>query len=194
MPSIGRFGDDRTVRWSCRAGEYVLWVSLRNVLACDDDRESGWTIRDFWLTRDGDFVTITNRSADLPPWFELHPSEVCGSAVYKMMERLAAGYQPKEPMDAPTIWRVKAGDRLVWGSLERRHEPVLEVFAFETDALACGESSTLDPDWPTHFVAPDEKDLSPSAAAAMRAGFKAAVGLGVPRVFADIAAKWSLGG
>jgi hypothetical protein len=106
LPPVRRFGDDLTLRWSCRVGEFVLWVGLQNFLA--SDRECGWTIRDFWLMRDGDFVTITNRSADLPPWFELHPSEVCGSAVYKMMERLAAGYQPKEPMDAPTIWRVNA--------------------------------------------------------------------------------------
>jgi hypothetical protein len=189
LPPVRRFGDDLTLRWSCRVGEFVLWVGLQNFLA--SDRECGWTIRDFWLMRDGDFVAITNRSADLPPWFELHPSEVCGSAVYKMMERLAAGYQPKEPMDVPTIWRVKAGDRLVWGSLERHHEPVREVLAFEADALASGESSTLDPDWPTHFVAPDEKDLSPAAAAAIRAGFKEAVGLGVPRVFAE---EWRFGG
>jgi hypothetical protein len=188
-PPIRRFGDDLTLRWSCRVGEFVLWVGLQNFLA--SDRESGWMVRDFWLVRDGDFVTITNRSADLPSWFELHPSEVCGSAVSKMMERLAAGYQPKEPMDAPTIWRVKAGDRLVWGSLERRHEPVRELLAFEADALASGESSTLDPNWPTHFVTPDEKDLSPSAAAAIRAGFKAAIGLGVPRVFAE---EWKFGG
>lgn len=188
-PSIRRFGDDLTVRWSCRAGDFVLWVGLQNVL------ESGWTIRDFWVMRDGDFVTVTNRSADLPSWFELHPSEVCGAAAYKMMARLQAGYQPSEdPMDAPTIWRVKAGDRLVWGSLERRDEPVREIMTFEADALVSGEGSASDPEWPMHFVAPDEKELSPAAAVAMRAGFKAAVGLGVPRVFADIGAKWSLGG
>ncbi len=187
-PSIRRFGDDLTVRWSCRAGDFVLWVGLQNALAFD--HESGWMIRDFWMMRDGDFVTITNRSADLPLWFELHPSEVCGRAAFKMMERLQAGHQPKEPMDAPTIWRVKAGDRLVWGSLEPYSELVHEIMVFEANALVSGESSTGDSDWPIHFVAPDEKDLPPAAATTMRAGFKAAVGLGVPRIFAE---EWRFG-
>ncbi len=146
---IRRFGDDLTVRWSCRAGEFVLWASTDSFLT--SDQESAWKIREFWPLRDGDFVTITNRWSDLPSWFELHPSEVGGSAVFKMMQRLTAGYQPKEPMHAPNIWRVKAGDRL---------------------------------------AVPDEKDLSPAAAAAIRASFKAAVGLGVPRDFAE---EWRFG-
>jgi hypothetical protein len=188
-PSIRRFGNDLTVRLSCHAGEFVLWIGLRSFLASDD--ESGWTIRDFWLTRDGDTVTITNRSPDLPTWFELHPSEVAGSAAFKMMERLEAGREPKEPIDAPTIWRIKAGDRLVWGSIDHLSELVREIIVFDECALASAASSTLDFNWPMHFVAPEEKDLSTAAAGAMRAGFKAAVNLGLPRVFAK---EWSFGG
>jgi hypothetical protein len=188
-PTAQKFGDNLTVRWSCRGGEFVLWMGTNSFP--DSDRASAWTIRDFWQMRDGDFVTVTNRWTDLPPWFELHPSEVAGSAVFKIMKRLEAGYQPKESMYAPTIWRVKAGDRLVWVSSERPSEPVREIMVFETCALASGENSTLGFDWSIHFAEPDEKDLSPAAAAAMRAGFKAAVGLGVPRVFAE---EWKFGG
>ncbi len=126
----------------------------------------------------------------MPSWFELHPSEVGGSAVFKMMQRLTAGYQPKEPMHAPNIWRVKAGDRLVWVSLEHAGEPVREIIVFEACAIASGENSTLNFDSPIHFAVPDEKDLSPAAAAAIRASFKAAVGLGVPRDFAE---EWRFG-
>jgi hypothetical protein len=187
-PPVRRFHDDLTVRWSCRAGELIFWFGIKSILT--SDRESGWTIRDFWPMRDGDFVTVTNRWTDLPQWFELHPSEVAGSAVFKMMERLDAGCQPKEPMHAPTIWRVKAGDRLVWVSLERPSEPVREIIVCEACALVSGENSTLDFDWPIHFAEPDEKDMSPSAAAAGRAGFEAAVGLSVPRVFAE---EWRFG-
>jgi len=107
-----------------------------------------------------------------------------------MMERFQAGHQPKEPMDAPTIWRVKAGDRLAWASLESYSEPIHESMVFEANALVLGESSTGDSDWPIHFVAADEKDLSPAAATTIRAAFKAAVGLGVPRVFAE---EWRFG-
>ena len=189
-PSIRRFDDDLTVRWSGRAREFILWVGMRSFLA--SDHESGGTIRDFWLMRDGDVVTITNRWPDLPTWFELHPSEVSGSAADKMMERLGAGYEPKEPMNAPTIWRVTAGDRVVWGSLEHRSEPVREIIAFDTCALTSGESTTIHFNWPIpQFVAPDERELSPTLAAAMRACFKAAVDLGIPRVFAE---EWIFGG
>jgi hypothetical protein len=188
LPPVRRFGDDLTIRWSCRAGEIVFWVGTDSFLT--SDQESAWRIRDSWHMRDGDFVTITNRWSDLPTWFELYPSEASGSIVYKMMDKLRAGHQPKEPMHAPNIWRVKAGDRLVWVSLERPSEPLREILFFDACALAGGENRTLEFDWPMHFGEPDEKDLSPAAAAAMRAGFKAAVGLGVPRVFAE---EWSLG-
>jgi len=186
--SVRRFADDLTVRWSCRADEFALWVGIDSFLT--SDQESAWKIRDFWQMSDGDFVTITNRWSDLPTWFELHPSEVGGSAAFKMMGRLAAGYQPKEPMYAPNIWRVKAGDRLVWVSLERPSEPMREIIVFNACALASRENCTLNFDSPIHFAVPDEKDLSPAAAAAIRASFKAAVGLGVPRDFAE---EWRFG-
>ena len=38
--------------------------------------------------RDGYHLTITNRLEDLPPWFKLHPTEVCDSFAYRMMAKV----------------------------------------------------------------------------------------------------------
>lgn len=75
------FGDDTTIRWSTRAGEYLLWVAASSVLTAD--RESSWTIADFWQMRDRDFVTITNRWPDVPGWFTLRPLEVAMRAGFR---------------------------------------------------------------------------------------------------------------
>ncbi len=182
------FRGDETLRWSCRAGEYVLWVGTDTFLTAD--HESSWKIRDFWQMRDADFLTITNRWPDLPVWFELNPLEVANRAVWEMQKRLGAGYKPKEPMDGPNIWRVKAGDRLVWVSLQHPSKPVREILTFEDCALVLGENSNPTFNATIFFGAPEGKELPPPAASAMRAGFKAAAGLGVPRTFAE---EWRFG-
>lgn len=182
------FSDDETVRWSCRAGEFVLWVTAKSFLA--SDCPSGWTIRDFWQMRDGDFVTFTNRRADLPVWFELYPTETSGRAGSEMMKRLNADYRPKEPMDAPNIWRVKAGDRLVWVRTSDSRQPVREILNFLSCALVVGESSTPSSDTPVLFGAPEGNEFPPADAVAVRAGFEAAAALGMPREFAP---EWKFG-
>ena len=181
------FRGDETLRWSCRVGEFVLWVGTDSFLSAD--QESAWKIRDFWQMRDGDFLTITNRWQDLPVWFQLHPLEVAGRAVWEMQKRLAAGYKPTEPMDGLNIWRAKAGDRLVWVSLQHPSKPVREILTFQDCALVVGENSNPKRDGTIFFGAPEDELLLP-ASAAMRAGFKMAVGLGVPRTFA---VKWRFG-
>ena len=75
-PDVIDFQRDMTVRWPCRSGDLLIWSRVKNVFASPDIR-----ILDVWTMREGNFVTITNRLADLPPWFELHPTEVCGSLV-----------------------------------------------------------------------------------------------------------------
>jgi hypothetical protein len=181
------FRGDETLRWSCRAGEFVLWVGTDSFLSAD--HESAWKVWDFWQMRDADFLTITNRWQDLPVWFELHPLEVAGRAVWEMQKRLAAGYKPDEPMDGVNIWRVKAGDRLVRVSLQHPSKPVQEILTFRDCALVLGENSNPKRDGTFFFGAPEDELLLP-ASAAMRAGFKMAVGLGVPRTFA---VKWRFG-
>ena len=105
------FQSNTTIRWSCRAGDYVFWMSFQGPFAPTSKQ---FSIMDIWEIKDGEWVTITNRFEDLPPWFELHPLETSGSLAYKMMEKLNAGYEPNEIMDGPNLWRIFAGDRLVW--------------------------------------------------------------------------------
>jgi hypothetical protein len=77
------FEQNTTVRWSCRSGDYVFWFSWRNIFAAP---ENDLAINDLWEMKDGDFVTITNRVPDMPEWFTLHPTEVCNSLSYAMVE------------------------------------------------------------------------------------------------------------
>ena len=182
------FDSDETVRWSCRAGEFVLWVGTGSFLA--SDQASAWTIRDFWQMRDGDLVTITNRLADLPGWFELYPTEAAGRASFEMMKRLNAGYRPIAPMDGQNIWRVKAGDRLVWVMTSNPRKPVREILSFRVCGLVVGENSTPSSNTSILFGAPQGSELPPADAVAMRAGVDAAATLGMPREFAP---EWMFG-
>lgn len=100
-----------TLRWACRKGDFIFWAKFQGIFS---SRGNEFQIADIWQLRDGNFVTITNRHADLPEWFDLHPSEVSGRLVYWMQKRLDEGHQPQEPIDGPNIWRVLAGDRIAW--------------------------------------------------------------------------------
>ncbi len=187
-PKVETVANDKTIRWSCRDGEFVLWVWTNSFLT--SDQRSSWIIRDFWEMRDGDFVTITNRLVDLPPWFELHPGEVAGDAAIETMKRLKNGYQPKEPIEGPNIWRVTAGDRLAWVRTNRAGPPVREILTLRSCALVIGETSSLSSQSLVIFGAPKSNILSPADGAAMRAGFDAATALGAPREFAAV---WKFG-
>jgi hypothetical protein len=177
-----------TVRWSCRAGDYVLWVRTDSILT--SNHRSAWTIRDFWQMRDGDSVTITNRWADLPEWFGLHPTEVLGDATVEMTKRLSAGYLPDDPMEGPSIWRAKAGDRLVWVTTSDSSRPVSEILDLRSCVVALGENGTFSLERFVAFGAPEGDGLPPPDAAAMRAGFDAAASLGIPREFTP---EWKFG-
>jgi len=97
------FGRDTTVRWSCRQGDILAVVRCKSIFA---DIRDAFALVDSWCMRDGDFVTFTNRMADLPPWFKLHPSEVC--------DVLADEMAASEVMQGPNIWRLRTGDRVAW--------------------------------------------------------------------------------
>jgi len=131
-----------TLRWSCRKGDFLVWFRWKSVFA---DPDQGVGIVDVWEMRAGDFVTITNRCEDLPSWFELHPTEVCGRLAYKMMERLNKGYRPGDILDGPNLWRLRAGDRLAWTGSPRHATPcsgsILAVLDFREAALAIGETN-----------------------------------------------------
>jgi hypothetical protein len=189
QPTICPFDDDQTLRWSTRSGDYILWVGADSLFT--SNLESSWRIQDFWQMQDGDFVTITSRWPDLPAWFEVHPLDVAGRWNFEMYKRLAAGYKPKEQMIGPNIWRVKAGERLVWVAASDRMQPVREILDLRACALAIAENVEPSGDVLALFRCPKGEKLPPDVESAMRAGFKAAVGVGVPRDFSE---QWWLGG
>lgn len=130
---------DTTLRWSCREGDFVLWIRCGNILAAPQP-----IVVDVWALRAGDWITITNRVADLPVWFALHPTEVQGVLVYDM-RKLERGHQPGEVMDGPNLWRLKTGDRLAWLGVSRpgyqATDGIIAILDFYECALAIGESS-----------------------------------------------------
>ena len=98
-----------------------------------------------------------------------------------MQQQLAAGYKPKEVMDGPNLWRAKTGDRLVWVSLVDAGKPVKKLLNLRAYALVLGDNSSPFSAKIIPFGAPAGDRFLPAAAEAMRAGFDAAVALGVPR-------------
>jgi len=142
---IRTFGADITLRWSCRRGDLVIWLSPKGNPIFLSKPEDAWTMPDIWETRAGDWVTITNRLEDIPPWFELHPTEVCNRLVRPMMQKLNSGWTPGSIMDGLNIWRARAGDRLAWVRPAKPHSSqegrVLCVLKFRECALVLGESN-----------------------------------------------------
>jgi hypothetical protein len=145
--------------------------------------------------KDGDWVTITNRVQDLPPWFELHPLEAAGTIVYWMMKKLNDGYQHSEPLDGPNVWRIFAGDRLVWVGPARHgveaEDGVLGLIDFEDNALVTGEPFHVSEGFPT-FGEIEESEPTAPTKLLLRQGWLAARGLGTPRVVAADD-QWRLG-
>lgn len=77
---------------------------------------------DLWEIRDGSDVVITNRLEHLPPWFRLHPTEICDSFVYKLYKQVERGEYAESPLDGPNLWRLKSGDRVAWVEADRAEQ------------------------------------------------------------------------
>ena len=183
--TVQRFVEDSTIRWSCRRGDYVLWLATDSPFSGDL-----WKVQDFWRLQDGDYLTITNRWADLPSWLELHPLEVSGQAVSEMKKRLDAGYEPPDPVEGPNLWRVRTGERLVWVSVSSSERAVREILDLRTCALVIGESSAPPSIEIPSFGAPEGEGIPAKAIVACQAGVAAASRLGAPREFAP---QWRFG-
>jgi hypothetical protein len=184
--TVVSFKDDMTARWSCRQGDYALWVRYEGIL------EDSYRLVDVWEMHDGDFITITNRVADLPVWFELQPDEVCNQAAFDMMRKINEGWQPGESVDGPNLWRACAGDRVVWVGPARptnRNTGVQCLASLDANALVVMESSRPDFD-PLDAMNIAEGMDSPEAKRLVRAGYDAACKLGTPNTFAT---EWTLG-
>lgn len=150
---------------------------------------------DIWELHDGNFVTLTNREADLPDWFELYPLEVSGALVSWMKKRLDEGYHPRAPLHAPNLWRVFAGDRIVWVGPSRNgvhsENGVLELVDFNQNALIYGEPFDLSSGFPA-FGGFDGGEPSPEGVRLCKAGWDALSHLTPPRQ-ASIDSQWRIG-
>ena len=177
-----RFNADMTLRWACRAGDYLLWARF----------QGGYTIADIWELRDGNSVTLTNRVADLPAWLDLHPLEAAGRSIGWMQRKLADGYSPAGPVDGPNLWRVFAGDRLAWVGPRRpgveSADGVLAVVEFRENALVYGEPLELE----AGFGGFAAGEPPPEGARLCNAGWEAVCQAGLPRN-ASADSRWCIG-
>jgi hypothetical protein len=185
------FDSDMTLRWACRAGDFVFWARFQGIFSPPGDE---YKMADIWELRNGNFVTITNRRSDLPVWFDLHPLEVSGSLLGWMQRRLDEGYDPPEPIDGPNLWRVFGGDRIVWVGPSRggvlSENGVLELVDLRENALVYGEPLDLSGEFPT--FGGFDREPSSEGARLCRAGWDALNRLGIPRT-AAADDEWRIG-
>jgi hypothetical protein len=176
------FESDMTLRWACRAGDYLIWSKFQGLFS---SRGNEYKTADIWELRDGNFVTITNRRADLPDGFDLHPLEVSDSLVQWMQDRLDDGYNPEAPIDGPNIWKVFAGDRIVWvgpdrAGIESKGDGALGLVSVNENALVYGEPFDFSEGFPTFGVLA-QGDISAEGVILCKASMDAVKRLGLPR-------------
>lgn len=181
---------DFTERWSCREGDILVWLRAPEYLEANDD----FRVADFWYLRDGEHVIVSNRAVDFPAWFTLHPTEAVGAEADRIMAKLNEGWEPEDPVDGPNVWRVCAGDRVVWVG-HRSDSPaaddgVLRVLDCRENALVAGEGRHNGiEEWMAFGDLPTEQPTSEQGRL-MRAGVAAAKSLGAPR---NVATEWFIG-
>jgi hypothetical protein len=105
------FSRDMSLRWAYKTGDYVLWAKFQGVISPFGGVYKVW---DMWQLHDGECVSITNRLADPPGWFHLHPLEDSRSIAGWMKKWPDERHNPEESLEGPDLWRVLAGDRIVW--------------------------------------------------------------------------------
>jgi hypothetical protein len=174
----------------------MLWIRWRNVLLAPHA-----DVIDVWALRDGDSITITNRVTDLPAWFELHPTEVQGMLAYEMSRKPKRGQQLGDVIDGPNLWRLLAGDRLVWLGVSRSGyqatNGIIAILDFHECALAIGESARQQDLF--DFVAFGAIGAAPGTsrytqdAGRCRAAFAIVQSLGIPRLIQAEEGGWALG-
>ena len=141
----------------------------------------------------GRLVAVMGESADAHSGLNVRQPASGLSVARRMMAEIARGEHSSEIMDGPNIWRVKAGDRVAWVGPSRPDVPsadgVLAICEAAADVLVVGPMRMIQ----------DLFDGSSASAAELtaeelqrcRAGYQAAVSLGLPRVVS--AGQWALG-
>lgn len=183
-PEIITVRPDTTLRWPCRRGDFLMWFGFSNVISGPEAIQC----HDLWEMRDGSHLTITNRLEDLPPWFRLHPTEVCGSFVYELLPKVDKVDYPSEPMDGPNLWRLKSGDRVAWVGAERPDRRsvngILAILNCRESALAVGAADWESVEEFAGFGAATTAEMKPDDVARCQAAVSAVKKLGLPREWA----------
>ena len=186
------FGRDETIYWPCRQKDIVCWIRTAGILS------GGWNILDFWQCSDGDIVTITNRIADFPSGFALHPLERRGPSAPK--ELSAELVNSSEYMEAPNLWKAQAGDRIMWVGEPRARpksiEQILGLVELSQDALVSRDNNYrsvhgLDDylDWASGSTGDNSPD--PESLVRLRHGLTVAKRLGPPNSLS--LTEWRIG-
>lgn len=178
---------DFTERFASREGDLLVWLRAPGLMQRGHDFE----VADFWYLRDGEHLLVSNRLVDFPAWFTLHPTEASGTEVFRMMERLRAGWEQGDPVDGPNVWRVGAGDRIVWvGHRDTVRHGVLAIVDCRECVLVAGEGrhTNID-DWMAFGDLPSEGPTEEQRLL-VQAGVQAAISLGGPRTVSD---GWRIG-
>lgn len=183
------FDDDTTSRWSCRKGDVVCWFRLPGLFASD------WKMLDFWQCWDGDFIVTTNRVSDFPAGFKLHPLELQDTLVWEYEKNPDPSLYAAEPFDAPNLWRVCAGDRILWVGDERDGQPAVEgilgLIEVRSNALVARETN-LAVDYLDWVAAQPTQDGRESARLELvRNGVNVVRRLGLPRNLS--VGEWGIG-
>ena len=188
VPDVTAVRRDTTLRWPCRKGDFILWFRYPGLFATEPQ------IVDYWEMRDGDSVMITNRYADIPPWFELHPLEVCDSFIAPMMAKLKDGYNPAEVVEGPNVWRLRTGDRVVWVGQDRPGNRgmsgLLSILEIEDCVLALGETNRDGLDAFCEFGAPSTDKPNREDTLRCRVAANAVKAMGTPQSWGE---SWQIG-
>jgi len=166
----------------------LIWFRFTNIFS-----KESLSILDVWQLKDGDYATLTNRWEDIPSWFELHPTEALNTNSYKMMMKLEDGYKPKQIMDGPNIWRINAGDTIVWLGKTRSdmksEDGILNTIKFNSNALLLGESTNVE-GIEGAFMFGSLSQKSNDEIEKMRSIVEKLRGEGIPRIYST---EWGLG-
>jgi len=189
---VSNFFSNMTSRWSCRRGDFIVWFTWTDIFA---DPQHGIKIKDIWEMKNGDFLTITNRVEDMPEWFALHPTEVCNSLAYRMLEKFNKGDYPEEPIEGPNIWRPKIGDRLVWLGKSRSvgptQSPIISAIVVRKSSLVIGQNvRTQSMDDLLCFGSLTKTKQTEGEIAAFREAGELVKRMGLPREYAP---DWQIG-
>ena len=149
-------------------------------------------ILDYWQMKGTSVLQITNKDDELPPGFELHPTEVCNELAQKMVAKMKSGWKPKEIIHYPSVWRVRAGDRVaIIGERPHLEDAMFcGLFEFSESALVYwlwlgGQLPTIEE---ITCAVPQEGDKQ--CEEWMMRAYSKVRSMGVPNTFAE---DWSLG-